>query len=450
MRTQAADDQVFSRNALRAMILPLFFEQLLVMLVGMADTLVVSYAGDAAVSGVSLVNQFNNIFILLFSALASGGAVVISQYVGSADLKEAGRSASQLLMLSTILSVVCMVVVLIFRKGMLQGLFGAVEADVMKNCLVYLEISAYSFPFLAIYNVGASVFRSIGKTSVTMVVSILSNVINIIGNCIGAFVFHAGAAGVAWPSLIARAFSAAAITLLVLRQKNNVTYPLYWIFHGSLPLQKQILKIALPNSMEDGIFQLVKVGLSSIVALFGTTQIAANGIAQSFWSMAALAGVSMSPVFITVIGQCMGRRQPQQAQGYFKRLLKITLLLSTIWNVLILVLSPLFLNLYDLSAEVRTLTLVLILIHNVFNALAYPFSGALAAGLRAAGDVRFTMLVSIGSTLMVRLVFSWIFGVVLNGGVIGIAFAMALDWCVRGVIFGWRLKSGRWKNFRVI
>lgn len=412
--------------------------------------LVVSYAGEAAVSGVSLVNQFNTIFIYLFTALASGGAVVISQYIGRKAIDAAGESASQLLRFSAIFSTLVSALVLIGNEGMLRLMFGKVESDVMQACITYLRISAYSYPALAVYNAGASLFRSVGKTSVTMYLSVASNIINVIGNLIGVFVLHAGVAGVAWPSLIARTFSAAVITVLCFRKKNHVFYTRKWIFQWNGALMRLILRIAIPNGLENGVFQLVKVALSSIVALFGTYQIAANGVAQSIWSLAALAGVSMGPVFITVIGQCMGNNNTQIAESYLKKLTKITVLLSFAWNLLILVLTPLFMRFYALEPDTKQLVIWLVLIHNLFNAIAYPFSGALSNGLRAAGDVKFTMYVSVISTIAVRLLLSWLLGVALQMGVIGIAIAMVSDCVIRAVIFFWRQKSGKWKTFQVI
>lgn len=432
------------------MILPMFLEQLLVMLVGIADTLVISYVGEAAVSGVSLVNQFNTIFIYLFTALASGGAVVISQYIGNDDMETAGDSASQLLLFSTIFSVIIAIVVLIGNKWMLGAMFGKVEPDVMQACITYLKISAYSYPALAVYNSGAAIYRSIGKTSTTMYISIMSNIINVVGNIIGVFVLKAGVAGVAYPSLIARTFSAVVITVICFKKENGVVYSKKSLMRWDSDMMKRILGIAVPNGMENGIFQLVKVALSSIVALFGTYQIAANGVAQSIWSLAALSGVAMGPVFITVIGQCMGNNDIEAAEYYFKKLLKITLIISAVWNLLILVLTPLFLRFYAIEYETKQLVMWLVILHNVFNTVAFPFSGALGNGLRAAGDVKFTMWFSILTTVAVRLVCSWIFAVVLNMGVMGIAWAMCCDWTVKGVIYFIRLRSGKWKQFKVI
>ncbi|MGN0268666.1 MAG: MATE family efflux transporter [Lachnospiraceae bacterium] len=441
---------LFSDKSLKAMIIPLFLEQLLVMLVGLADTLIVSYAGEAAVSGVSLVNQFNTIFVYLFTALASGGAVVISQYIGKQAADDAGEAASQLLSFSTAFSVLIAAFVLIGNERMLGLMFGKVEEDVMEACITYLRISAYSYPALAVYNSGAALYRSIGRTSVTMYLSIASNIINVIGNVIGVFVLKAGVAGVAYPSLIARTFSAVVITWLCFQETNDVVYRWRWIFRWNRSLMKHILNIAIPNGLENGVFQLVKVALSSIVALFGTYQIAANGVAQSIWSLAALAGVSMGPVFITVIGQCMGNGDTKVADHYFKKLTRITLLISFAWNLLIFLLTPAFLRFYALEPETKQLVIWLVLIHNLFNAVAFPFSGALSNGLRAAGDVKFTMYVSVISTLAVRLLLSYLLGITMQMGVIGIAVAMVCDWVIRAVIFFWRQKSGKWKTFQVI
>lgn len=375
---------------------------------------------------------------------------MISQYIGRKDFASAGKSASQLLMFGTVFSLLIAVLVLAGDKGMLGLLFGKVEDSVMESCVVYLRISAYSYPALAVYNSGAAVYRSLGKTNVTMYLSVLSNIINVIGNVVGVFVLHAGVAGVAWPSLIARTFSAVVITALCFRKKNEVVYKAGWIFEWDTECLKRIWNVAIPNGLENGIFQLVKVALSSIVALFGTYQIAANGVAQSIWSLAALAGVAMGPVFITVIGQCMGNKDTEAADYYFSKLSKITLLLSSGWNLLILVLTPLFLRCYALEPQTKQLVVWLVLIHNIFNAVAFPFSGALSNGLRAAGDVKFTMYVSILSTIAGRLFLSYLLGIVLHMGVVGIAVAMVCDWVIRAVIFIWRQKSGKWKEFQVI
>lgn len=441
---------MFSNKDLKNLIVPLFLEQLLMALVGIADVFVIGFVGEAAVSGVSLVNSFNTIFLNLFTALASGGAVVISQYIGHKDKEHAGQAASQLLTASVILSVAISVVILLTNASLMRLMFGKVDADVMDACVTYLRISAYSYPALAIYNAGAVLYRSFGKTSTTMYISILANIINVIGNCIGVFGLHAGVVGVAVPSLVSRCFSAVVITILCFSAKNPVSYLGSWIMKLDVSLQKKILRIAVPNGVESGVFQLVKVALSSVVALFGTYQIAANGVAQSIWSLAALVCVTMGPVFITVIGQCMGAGDIEQAEMYFRKLTKITLVFAIAWNALIFAVTPVFMSFYALEDQTKRLVILLVLIHNIFNAVAFTFADPLGKGLRATGDVKFTTATSLFTTTGVRLIFSMIFGIWLNLGVIGIAFAMCLDWSVRGIIFWWRFKQGKWKTFKVI
>lgn len=445
--------KIFSNHDLKILIVPLFLEQLLEVLVGVSDTFMVSYAGEAAVSGVSLVNMFNTVFIFLFSALAVGGAVVVSQYIGSRDEKNGNLSAGQLVMIAAVFSAAVTVFSLALNRQLLRVLFGEVDPDVMEACVTYLQISAYSYPAIAIYNAEAAVYRSMGKNGVTMNISLAANGINIVGNAVGVFILHAGVAGVAYPSLIARTFSAVVILILCFRKKNcpvSVRLVGKNIFRWEGSMVKRILSIAVPNGIENGLFQLTKVALSSITALFGTVQIAANGVAQSFWSVAALMGTALGLAFVTVIGQCMGAEDTEAAEYYMKKLLRITFIASILWNALILAATPLVLKGYALSDEAADLVVVLVIIHNIFNALFYPLSGALANGLRAAGDVRYTMYVSIFSTIGCRVVFSVLFGIFLDLGVIGIAFAMCLDWMIRAMFFWIRFRRGKWKEFRVI
>ena len=427
--TEERKVRLFTDKELKDLILPLFVEQFLIMLVGIADIFTVSFVSEEAVSGVSLVNSFNTVFINLFSALSAGGVVIISQYMGRGDVKEAGRSSSQLLTSSAIFSIVSALIVLISGERLMKLMFDRVEDEVMKACVTYLGISACSYPALAVYNAGAALYRSMGKTDATMYISAVSNLINVTGNCVGVFVFHAGVAGVAWPSLISRTFSAILITSLCFSERNDVRYTIDQIFRIDKSLQKKILCIAVSNGIESGIFQLVKVALSSV---------------------AALVCVAIGPAFITVIGRCMGAGDLRAAEFYFKKLIRITVTFSAIWNALIFAATPVIMHFYSLNVETKELIVSLVLIHNIFSSSAFPFADPVGKGLRAAGDVKFTTMVSPFTTIGIRLVFSMIFGIKLGLGVMGIAYAMCLDWIIRGIIFGARVKGGRWKEFKVI
>lgn len=445
-----AHQKRFDNKYLIGLIVPLLIEQFLVMLVGIADTLMVSYAGESAVSGVSLVNMFVTIFIYVFVALASGGAVVVSQYLGKKDKELGDLAAAQVLNITLIVSMVFTLLTLIFNHQILSFLFGKVEVDVMQASVRYLTITTLSFPFLALYNTGASLFRSMGKTRITMYISLGMNIINIVGNYIGIFILKAGVAGVAWPTFASRVFAAVVIITLAFSSKNSVQLHFKNLWLLNKDMIRRTLKIAIPNGIEQGLFQVSKVILSSITALFGTTQIAANGVAQSFWSMSALFVFAMNPAFVTIIGQSIGANEVEAAKYYMRKLLRITHLGAFVWNGIILALLPFILNLYVLSIETKSLIIILVIIHNAFNFTAAPLGFGVASGMRAAGDVKFVMYVSLFATVVVRVALSYILGIFFNLGVIGIALAMVIDWCVRAVLIEIRFRRNEWFHTKVI
>lgn len=446
----AESEKKFSNKKLWDLIAPLFVEQFLVMFVGIANTLMVSYAGEEAVSGVSLMNMLDTIFIYIFVALATGAAVVISQYIGRSEKEMSDLAASQVLTLATLVSFVSLMFIALFNRQILNLLFGNVDPKVMDASVRYFTIIAYSYPALAIYNSCAAIFRSMGKTSTTMVVSMIMNVVSVIGNYIGVFILNAGVEGVAWPTFIARGVAAIIMLYLSFNENQAITLRVKQVFSWHSDMQKRILHIAIPNSIEQGLFQISKVILSTIIVVFGTTQIAANGVAQSFWSMAALMGVALNPAFITVIGQSLGSKHIDAAKYYMEKLLKITFVTSILWNFFILAITPLILNFYDLSLEAKNLIFILVFIHNVFNAFVFPLSSPFSSGIRAAGDVRFAMNVSIFATVVVRVAFSYLLALYLNMGVIGIAIAMGIDWVVRAVFMAYRYRSNKWLQHQVI
>lgn len=440
----------FSNAQLQKLIFPIVIENFLALLVGLIDTLMISYAGEVAVSAVSLVNQLNAVFIMLFSALAAGGSVIASQYVGSRDTEKGSQAAGQLVMLATVISLVVMAIVQFFGRAMLGALFGSAEPAVMENAMLYLRITACSIPFLAVYNACAGMYRSMGKTRTIMKVSMAMNAINVVGNAIGVLVLKAGVAGVAYPTLLSHIFAAAVMIVLAQNKSNPIFVRLNDVFRWQGAMVLRIFRIAVPNAIENGLFQASKVALSAIVAMFGTIQIAANGMAQSFWSMSALFSIAMGPAFITVIGQYMGAGDPDGADYYMKKLLKISMVGSFVWNLLFIAICPLMLQFSDLSAETVRLIILLVVIHNLPSPIVHPLAFPLSNGLRAAGDVKFTMYAALFGTVVCRVAFSMLFGVVMNMGVIGIAIAMVLDWTIKGMLIVWRYRSGKWRNFKVI
>ena len=288
-KNQIAEDRKrFSNADLQKMIIPLFIEQLLLMVVGLADTMMVSHAGEATVSGVSLDTMIYTIFILVFSSLGAGGGVIVAQYIGRKDRENGDLAASQIFHIAFLISMSLMILLLIAGKGILHLLYPSVEPAVMAACETYLWIVTLSFPANAIYNAGTALYRAMGKTSVTMRVSMAMNVVNIVGNAIGIFVLHAGAAGVAWPTTISWYFAATIMTYLCFNKKNQVSVNSKQIMNLDTIMAGRILRVAVPNAIEGGLFQAAKVVLGSLIATFGTAQIAANGIGQTIWSLAAV------------------------------------------------------------------------------------------------------------------------------------------------------------------
>ena len=446
----SAQRQIFSDEALKAMIVPLMIEQLLQLVVGIADTMMVSYAGEATVSGVSLDTMIYTVFIYLFTAIATGAAVIVSQYIGRDDRASANLAASQGFRIAGVTSLLCLILTLLFADAMLSRLYAHVDGAVMDACQTYLRIVALSFPANAIYNAGAALYRSMGKTRATMFVSAGMNLINVIGNAIGVFALKAGAAGVAWPTTVSWIFAAVVMTALCLDRSNRVFVRLRDMLRPRREMAGRILHIAVPNAAEQVLFQLGKVVLGSLIATFGTSQIAANGIGQTLWSLAACMCTSMSPVFITVVGQCMGAGDAGAADWYMRKLTRLSLILSTIWNALVLALVPAILPLYAVTPETRRYIWIIVIIHNVFAALVQPFAMPLSSGLRAAGDVRFSLWSSLLCTVVFRTALSFVLGLWLNMGIVGIAWAMVLDWCLKALMDVLRFSGGKWREKRLI
>ena len=446
------DRQIFSNAALKAMIVPLVIEQVLQMAVGLADTMMVSYAGEAVVAGVGLDTMVYTVFIYLFTAVSAGGAVVVSQYIGSGNRENAEAAASQIFRIAGLLSLACMMLMLFFGSSLLQAMYPETEAATMEACKTYMRIAALSFPANAVYNAGAALYRSMGETKTTLLVSLLANLVNAAGNAIGIFVLRAGAAGVAWPTTISWYAAAVVMTVLCVRRRrpDQVCIRAKQVFRPDAPMAKRILGVAIPNSVENTLFQAAKVVLGMLVATFGTSQIAANTTGQTFWSLAACMSISTGTVFITVIGQCMGAGDSEAADWYMRKLTRLSLLLALAWNLMVMILTPLLLPLYDLAPETKRLILVIVAIHNLFSALVQPFSGPLSSGLRAAGDVKFTMWASIFATVVCRTFLSFLLAKWMGMGVIGIALAMVLDWCIKAAMDIVRFRSGKWAENKII
>lgn len=445
MRQTVTENRLFSKKDLRKLIIPLILEQTLAITVGMADTMMISSAGEAAVSGVSLVDMFNNLIISVLAALATGGAVVTSQCIGAGRREEACRSARQLVFTEAAITIGISVLVLLFHRQILGLFFGQIEADVMQNAIIYLIISVFSFPLLAVYDSCAALYRSMGNAQITLKISLLMNVINVVGNAIGVYVLKLGVAGVAIPSLVSCGV-AGVVLFTLLHNPDNLVFLTRGKFKVDATIVKRILFIGIPSGIENGIFQLGRVLVVSIIAAFGTSQIAANGVANSLDSMGCIVGQAMSLAMITVIGRCVGAGEEGQVRYYTKKLLGETYFYTAVINSIILLLLPWILQIYGLGEETTRLSYILVMIHDGMAIFLWPASFVLPNMLRACNDVKYTMVVSIFSMITFRIGFSYVFGVHMGWMAVGVWAAMVIDWVFRVLCFVGRYLAGTWRK----
>lgn len=441
---------LFSNADLKQLIVPLVIEQTLVMLVGITDTMMVSNAGEAAISGVSLVDMVNNLVATILAAVATGGAVIVSQYLGHKNQKQANLAASQLYTVSLLTSLSVTFLCLVFNKQLLRGLFGSIDDDVMGAATIYFLITSLSFPFLGLYNAAGALLRSIQKTSVTMRVSLVMNLINVVGNAIGIFVLHAGVAGVAVPTLVSRMFAAICLTTILSREGGEVRIARREVVSWHRDVLHKILYIAIPNGMENGFFELGRVIVVSIIALFGTAQIAANGVANSLDTIGITVSRAMNLAVIPIVGRCVGAGEYGQAKYYTRKLILMSHLSIVILGGATIALLPAIRLLYGLSDEAWRLTVWLVVIHEGVAMLLHPLSFNLPNTLRAAGDVRYTLAVGAFSIVFCRLLGAYLLGVVLGWKIIGVWVAMCVDWVFRSTFFIARYKSGTWMRIHLV
>ena len=438
---------LFTREDLKKLIVPLIIEQALALSIGLFDTLMVSSCGEAAVSGVSLVDSISVLLIQILSALATGGAVVCSQYIGKKMPERAKLSAGQLMF---IMLVSAGTVILLSYRFLLRAIFGQIDADVMQNAEIYFIISAISYPFLGVYNAGAALFRAIGNSRVSMYTSLVMNVINIGGNAVLIFGFGLGVMGAALATLTARIVSALVMVVLLSRKDN----PLCIATPGCMKPQRdvigKILKIGIPSGVENGMFQIGKLLVSSLTATFGTAAIAANAVANSVAGFANIPGIAIGLAIVTVIGRCIGAGEKEQAKYYSKRLLGLAYAGMVLADLALFALVKPIIACFALSAEAARIATQLLVSFAICAALIWPLSFTLPNVLRAAGDAKYTMEVSVFSMWVFRVASSYFFAGTMGLGVLGVWIGMYVDWGFRTLLFLIRYRRGKWLEKRVV
>lgn len=441
---------LFSNRELANLIGPLVIEQLLAVFVGMADSIMVANVGEAAVSGVSLVDNIMILIINIFAALATGGAVVAGQYIGRKDEKSACKAATQLVWFVSLSAVAIMILVYFGKDIILNQVFGHITAEVKGHADIYLLIVTASIPFIALYNGGAAIFRAMGNSQVSMRVSLLMNAINVTGNAILVFGLRIGTAGVAIPTLISRMVAAIVITVLLCNQTRilHIERTLKIRFDGRMI--RKILAIGVPNGLENSMFQLGKILVLSLVSTFGTYAIAANAVSNAIALFQILPGMAISLAITTVIFQCVGANDYEQVHYYLKKLLAIIYVAMVGTVALIFLALPLILKAYNLSDQTAAAATNIIHFHGISAMIIWPLSFALPAAYRAAGDAKACMYTSIVSMWIFRIGFSYLVGKYMGLGVFGVWVAMVIDWVVRAICFIIRYFNGKWKHGAIV
>lgn len=441
---------LFSNRELANLIGPLVIEQLLAVFVGMADSIMVANVGEAAVSGVSLVDNIMILIINIFAALATGGAVVAGQYIGRKDEKSACKAATQLVWFVSLSAVAIMILVYFGKDIILNQVFGHITAEVKGHADIYLLIVTASIPFIALYNGGAAIFRAMGNSQVSMRVSLLMNAINVTGNAILVFGLRIRTAGVAIPTLISRMIAAIVITVLLCNQTRilNIERTLKIRFDGRMI--RKILAIGVPNGLENSMFQLGKILVLSLVSTFGTYAIAASAVSNAIALFQILPGMAISLAITTVISQCVGANDYEQVRYYLKKLLAIIYVAMVGTVALIFLALPLILKAYNLSDQTAAAATNIIHFHGISAMIIWPLSFALPAAYRAAGDAKACMYTSIVSMWIFRIGFSYLVGKYMGLGVFGVWVAMVIDWVVRAICFIIRYFNGKWKHGAIV
>lgn len=441
---------MFSKKQLRALLIPLMIEQVLTSLMGTVDTMMVSTAGSAAISAVSLVDTINVLIIQIFTAIGAGGTIVCAQYMGRGNDQKANNAGSQLMLTTILISGVLTILFVVFRVSILKLIFGSVDTAVMDNARVYLLITALSFPFIALYTSAAALFRGEGNSALPMRISTVSNLINVGGNAVLIFGFHMGATGAALATLVSRVFSAAVIMYALRRPDHKI------VVKGILKTRPDracigaIMRVGVPNGIENGMFHFGKLAIQSTISSLGTVALAGHAMAASVELLTSNAQTGVGYGLMTIVGQCMGAGRVDEARAYILKLTRyasiITLAMSIIFSLLIRPITVLA----AMESEAAELAIYMVYVIGAVKIFAWNWAYIPAYGMRAAGDVRFSMCAAsiimwvcrvLGIIVMVR---------VLHWGIMSAWYGMFLDWTVKSIVFYIRFRSGKWTRYSVL
>ena len=443
-------NHLFTNRDLRLLLVPVIVEQVLSSLMGTADTLMVSNVGSAAISAVSLVDSINVLVIQMFSALAAGGAIICSQYIGQGDTANARSSAEQLLLVTGGISILLAAVCLIFNEPLLGLIFGKVEQEVMSNSITYFFYTALSFPFIALYNAGSSVFRAQQNTRLPMTISVISNIMNIVGNAILIFGCQMGVAGAAISTLVSRIFCAAAVLYFLSLPRKAVVVTDYLKMRPKICRMKLILSVGIPTGVENGMFQFGKLAIQSTVSTLGTAAIAAQAMTNILENLNGIAAIGVGIGLMTVVGQCIGAGRRDEAVYYVKKLSLVAEVILAASCLLVYLAARPVTILGGMEAESARMCIYMMTWITVIKPIVWVPSFIPAYGMRAAGDVKFSMILSCISMWVCRVSLCVFLCRVMGFGPMGVWIGMFTDWTVRGIFYLIRFYRRKWLEHHLI
>lgn len=435
---------IFDNKALFYLLIPIIIEQLLNSFMGMVDTMMVSTVGSEAISAVSLVDSINNLVIQIFSAMASGAAIVCSRYIGSGNEKESSRAAGQVVLTVSVISLSIMLLFLIGGEGLLRFVFGTVEAGVMENALSYFIVTVISYPFLALFSAGAAFYRASGNSKFPMLVSVISNFINIVGNAIFIYVFKWGVAGAALATLLSRMFCTIVIYYCLRKPKQTIVVRDYYKIRPDMTLIWKIMAIGIPSGIENGMFQFGKLAIQSTVSTMGTIAIAAQAMTNILENVNGVFGIGVGIGLMTVVGQCIGAGKTEEAKYYIVKLTKIAWVGILVSCLIVWIITKPVTLIGGMEPQAAQMCFEMITAITIFKPLLWVGSFVIAYGLRAAGDVKFSMLVSVTTMWGCRVALCIFLVKAFDFGPMAVWIGMFADWGIRTIIFVTRFIRGKW------
>ena len=443
---------MFSNRMICSLLIPVVLEQLLNSIMGTADTMMVSNVGSAAISAVSLVDSINVLVIQAFSALAAGGAIICAQYIGQRSKEKANESARQVLFIITAISVAVSLICLVFQKPLLRLIFGSVEPAVMRASEIYFFYTALSFPFIAAYDSAASIFRAQDNTKGPMIISMISNVMNIAGNAVMIWGFHMGVAGAALSTLISRIFCAVVVIIQLRKEKEGqeIVVRDYFEIRPDWSMIRRILGLGIPSGIENSMFQLGKLAIQSTVSTLGTTAIAAQAMTNILENLNGIAAIGVGVGLMTIVGQCLGAGRQDEAVYYIKKLCVIAEVIIIISCLGVFALTKPITILGGMEKESADMCFHMVMWITIVKPLVWIMAFIPGYGLRAAGDVKFSMIVSCCTMWACRFCLCVFLIRVMGFGPMGVWIGMFADWTLRGIIFTWRFHSRKWLQHKVI